>query len=121
MWNYKTGAELASYDQFGTDADSSNATINDVIVLPRRGDEFALCTRSKSLYIVNQGGQVVKSFSPDAKDKTDFLACCPSPRGEFLYGLADNNKLYCFRIESGELEHSFEVGWAYGLCLQARH
>jgi WD40 repeat-containing protein SMU1 len=109
IWNTKTAEQIACFDRFGGGDTPAGLTVNDVFPLPQRSDEFVVCTRSPTLVLLNQGGQVVKSFSNNVKAKGDFVACCISPRGDFLYGLAEDRKLYCFRMETGELEHSFEV------------
>ena len=57
-------------------------------------------------------GQVVKSFTPkmsSAETPSDFLACTCSPRGEFVYFLAENGCLFCFLASNGRMVHKLDV------------
>jgi len=39
----------------------------------------------------------------------DFMGCIVSPRGEFVYAVAEDHKLYCFSTTTGKVEHIMEV------------
>jgi len=54
-------------------------------------------------------GEVVKSYAAKKEGGADFLACTPSPRGEFIYCLGENGSLFCFNTSTGRMEHSLEV------------
>ena len=43
------------------------------------------------------------------EDKGDFLHCIVSPKGDWIYAVAEDNELYCFASESGQLEHVMKV------------
>ncbi|EDQ86962.1 uncharacterized protein MONBRDRAFT_38210 [Monosiga brevicollis MX1] len=71
--------------------------------------KMLVCVRSKHLYVINPGGQVVQTFSKDPKSSGDFIYAIPSPRGAYIYAIGEDRILYCFSTETGELEHSFEA------------
>lgn len=87
--------------------------VNSVVLAPKRGaqdDEcIYVCTRTNTLLLMNLSGQVLKSFTTGKKDAGDFAAMTVSPKGEFLYGAAEDNKLYCFSTLSGDLEQTLKV------------
>ena len=58
---------------------------------------------------MTQEGQVLKSFTVEKDNPDDFIAACVSPRGEFIYALSSDKKLYCFNIERSGLEDHVEV------------
>lgn len=77
-----------------------------------------VCTRTNTLMLMNLSGQVVKSFSSSKREDGNFVAVLPSPKGEWLYGVAEDHRLYSFSIESGGLESTMKVAnkEAIGLC-----
>ena len=60
--------------------------------------------------LLNVSGQVLKSFSSGKRENGDFVAMVPSPKGEWLYGIAEDQTVYCFAMESGQLEQTIKVG-----------
>ncbi len=71
-----------------------------------------MCSKSPTAYIMTLQGQVVKSFvskGSSAEASSDFLACACSPRGEFVYFLAENGWLLCFLASNGRLVHKLQV------------
>lgn len=60
-----------------------------------RSDHLLICTLA----------QVIKSFSSGQKEKADFVSFTVSPKGEWIYGVTEDNTLYCFSTASNKLEH----------------
>lgn len=77
----------------------------------RSGDEplIFVCTRTNSILLMNLHGQVIKTFSSGRREKGDFVAMVPSPKGDWLYACAEDHRLYCFSTASGALEQTLKV------------
>ncbi|CAI9102551.1 OLC1v1000840C1 [Oldenlandia corymbosa var. corymbosa] len=86
------------------------ATVNSIHLFPSTLDDHILvCNKTSSVYIMTLQGQVVKSFSSDKREGGDFVAACVSCKGDYIYCLGEDRKLYCFSYQSGELEHLLPV------------
>merc|ERR1712194_785520 len=68
-----------------------------------------VCTSSNTMMLMNLQGQVVKNFSSGKKEKGDFIAMMPSPKGEWLYGIGEDQTLYSFNVSSGSLEGTMKL------------
>lgn len=68
-----------------------------------------VCTRTNTILLMNLHGQVIKTFSSGRKEKGDFVAMVPSPKGDWLYAVAEDHRLYCFSTASGALEQTLKV------------
>mmetsp|Transcript_55060 Transcript_55060/g.131207 ORF Transcript_55060/g.131207 Transcript_55060/m.131207 type:complete len:526 (-) Transcript_55060:94-1671(-) len=73
-------------------------------------DQLFVCTRTNTMMLMNLKGQVLKSFSSGKRENADFLAMVPSPKGEWLYGVAEDQTVYCFSMETGQLEQTVKLG-----------
>jgi WD40 repeat-containing protein SMU1 len=100
-----------------------NYAVNVVILAPKSATQtddecIYVCTRTNTLLLMNLKGQVLKSFSSGKRDRSEFNAMITSPRGEWLYGVAEDRTLYCFNTLSGELEQTLKIsdGDVVGLC-----
>merc|ERR1712032_1760995 len=68
-----------------------------------------VCTRTNTIQLMNLSGQVLKNFTSGKRDQGDFVGIVLSPKGEWLYGVAEDHTLYCFSTETAELEQTVKV------------
>jgi WD40 repeat-containing protein SMU1 len=118
LWDVKTTACLNTYKQLFALGAHGDVPVNSVHVLPRTPDQFVVCNRSNTVYICNYQGQVVRTMTSGKDKGGDFVASCLSPRGEFLYCIAEDRTVYCFGLLTAKLEQSLAVCLAHRMaCL----
>lgn len=39
----------------------------------------------------------------------DFTACLVSPKGDYVYAVAEDHRLYCFNVATGKVDHVMEI------------
>ncbi|KAI3378696.1 hypothetical protein SNEBB_005621 [Seison nebaliae] len=72
-------------------------------------ERFVVCTKSSTVHIIDTNGRILNSLSSGKVKDGDFFACTISPKGDWLYCLAEDKRLYCFSLKSYRLEHTMEV------------
>ncbi|KAI6241234.1 WD40 repeat-containing protein SMU1 [Aphelenchoides fujianensis] len=105
LWNLKT---LECINTFRIDMD---VPINCILPIPKSNDQFVVCNRTNTVVIVNCQGQasIVRSLSTGKREKGALMKACLSPKAEWIYGVGEDNVLYCFSTITGELESAIQV------------
>jgi len=110
VWNIKTSQCQQTFKpSASTLGAAAEITINSIQLWPRNVEQFIVCDKSNTACIMNMQGQVVKTFTNGKPEGGDFSSALVSPRGEWLYCAADDQKLYCFNTTSAELEQTLEI------------
>jgi WD40 repeat-containing protein SMU1 len=107
IWDAKTTECVHTFSP----GNSMDIAINSIRTMPRNQEQLLVCNRSNTVYIMNLQGGVLKSFKSGKKreDRGDFLCCTVSPKGEWIYGVAEDHEMYCFSMNTGQLEHVMKV------------
>ncbi len=90
---------------------SANADVGITALHPlsRRQGHYLICSRSNALQLINLKGEVVKTFVCPAKQRSDFVACCLSPHGDYLFAVAEDQNMYCFTVATAHMERLVPV------------
>lgn len=108
VWDSKTCECIQAFRPPQTTA-GGEVAINSVHLNPKNTDQVIVCNRSSTVFVMTLKGQVLKTFSSGKREGGDFLACEPSPQGDWLYCLGEDNIMYCFSVQSGKLEQFMQV------------
>lgn len=96
VWNAKTTECLHTFSPPKGEEVHREISINSIAAMPQNVEQIVVCNNSPTAYVMTLQGVVVKTLSSGKKEKGDFVACCTSPQGTFIYCLAEDGALYCF-------------------------
>uniref|UniRef100_A0A6B2L237 WD40 repeat-containing protein SMU1 n=1 Tax=Arcella intermedia TaxID=1963864 RepID=A0A6B2L237_9EUKA len=106
IWDAKTTECLQTFQPGNL---VNEVAIRSVSIMPRNQEQLVVCNRSNTISIMNLQGQVIKSLCNDKPKDADFICCVVSPKGEWIYAVAEDHTLYCFSTVTSHLEHTLKV------------
>ncbi len=112
IWNAKTGECIEPiHPSAEKSSELAIKPVKTISPIMKHPDAFVVCTQSSPLMIYGANGKLGRSFSFPAsiKDHPSFTMACSSPSGKYIYGMADDKKLYAFDFKTGTLESHFAV------------
>jgi len=114
VWNTKS-TECVNIIKIGgdrTDSIHASTGVNQVIPHPTSNDKLIICNKSSTIHVTDMRGTILYTFVSGKKSEIydcSFLNVACSPRGEWLYGVAEDGLLYCFSITTGKLERTLKA------------
>merc|ERR1719296_636642 len=71
-------------------------------------DRLVVATQSKTIYLLSTSGQVIQTYVAGG----DIQAYCVSPKGNFIYAVAEDKSsptMFTFSLETGKTEHVMKL------------
>jgi WD40 repeat-containing protein SMU1 len=110
IWDIKSTECLYTFIPNSQGNQLKDIAITSIHLLPNNiNNEFVVCTKSPNIYIMNLKGQVIKIYNSPVSSAGHIVCCTLSPRGEYLYAIAEDCILYCFNLKNEKLEHQLKV------------
>jgi len=101
VWDAKTTDCLKTFKPNSSVANA--VAVLNVVRIPRQMDRFLIVTKDKTVRMMTKEGQLIQSYNVPATG--DVVAACMSPKGRYVFVVADDQVLYCFTSEQASLEH----------------
>ncbi|KAI7903920.1 WD40-repeat-containing domain protein [Cokeromyces recurvatus] len=76
-----------------------NASVQTIIPIPKREDQYLVCNKTNTLFIISIRGQIIRTLSHNAK--SDFITAAVSPQGNIVYGITEDSYMYGFQLNTG--------------------
>lgn len=111
VWDAKTSECLSSFHPQQDLAIPQGLLpgISALAPMPNQGEEFVVCNKTSTAYMMNLKGQVVQKLSSGKPTGGDFVCCTTSAHGHWVYCVGEDHVLYCFSMETGKLEYTLAV------------
>ncbi|KAI7894299.1 WD40-repeat-containing domain protein [Mucor mucedo] len=77
------------------------ASVQSILPFPKNVDNYLVCNKTNTLFIMSSRGQIMKTFSHQKKAGSDFIAAAVSPQGEYVYGITEDSYMYGFQVSTG--------------------
>lgn len=78
-----------------------NASVQTIIQIPKSVDQYLVCNKTNTLFIMSSRGQIIKTLSHHKKAGSDFISAAISPQGEYIYGITEDSYMYGFQLTTG--------------------
>ncbi|CAO3661786.1 unnamed protein product [Rhizopus stolonifer] len=99
-------------DQLNPMGGIGNASVQCIVPLPKTPDLYLVCNKTNTLFIMSIKGQIIKTFSHNKKMGSDFVAATISSQGDYIYGVGEDSKMYCYMYNTGASVGNIKLGEA---------
>ncbi|KFD73254.1 hypothetical protein M514_08081 [Trichuris suis] len=103
LWSTRTGESVNTYRRLGGVL-LADLSILAMIPFSKNPDHVIVCNKSSVVTIINMQGQTVRSLASGRREGGDFVCCCVSPHGDWIYCVGEDHTLYCFSTAKAQLE-----------------
>lgn len=79
-----------------------NASVQTIMPIPKRQDQFLVCNKTNTLFIMSIRGHIIKTLTHNKLKGSDFITASTSPQGDFIYGIAEDKHMYAFQLATGD-------------------
>ena len=109
---YKTGECVNTIKIGGEQSVHADIPVNQVLQHPKSTDKLIICNRTSIIHVTDRRGTVLYTFAsgkPIEQQDTAFVSISLSPKGDWLYAIAEDGLLYAFSISTGKLERTLKA------------
>lgn len=78
-----------------------NASVQTIIPIPKHQDQFLVCNKTNTLFIMSLRGQIIKTLTHNKQKGSDFITAATSPQGDFVYAITEDAYMYAFQLATG--------------------
>jgi len=107
LWDVKTSDCIQTFNPPKLNS-FTEQSIHSLAMMPGNSEQIFVCNRTSSIFLMNIRGEVIRKFSSNQPFGGEFVCCCVSPKGEYLYAVTDDGTLYSFNTQ-GKMEHTMKA------------